>query len=79
MGDDGLNVHSFYFTVARVVNASTLQIALFKSWPATLQVGVGTSLTFAHLATPFTAYTTAPVMWLTRFMSSVSARTSAAR
>ena len=56
MGDDGLNVHSYFFNCTAVLNATTAVISLTKSWLDTLNVGVGTQMAFARAASPFVAY-----------------------
>lgn len=56
MGDDGLNIHSFYFTLSQIINNSAVQISLYKSWPDTLNISRGEILSFAHNATPFSPY-----------------------
>ena len=54
MGDDGLNVHSYLFNTTAIVNATTAVISLSdRSWLDTLNVGVGTSLTFARADAPY--------------------------
>ena len=55
MGDDGLNVHSYLFNVTTLVSATTAVVSLIDggTWLDTLNVGVGTSLSFACAATPY--------------------------
>ena len=57
MGDDGLNVHAYYFNCTQIVNSSTAVISLTHStWLDTLAVGVGTHMAFARAESPFVAY-----------------------
>ncbi|CAF1469478.1 unnamed protein product [Rotaria sp. Silwood1] len=59
-GDDGLNVHAFYFTVTEIINSTTLVFEEFN-FPDVLNVGVGTRLEFSRSQQQFTVYTTAIV------------------
>ncbi|CAF2921656.1 unnamed protein product [Rotaria sp. Silwood2] len=59
-GDDGLNVHAFYFTVAQIINSTALIIEEFN-WLDVLNVGTGTRLEFSKSQQQFTVYTTATV------------------
>ncbi|CAF1074126.1 unnamed protein product [Rotaria sordida] len=59
-GDDGLNVHAFYFTVTEIINSTALVIKEFN-FPDVLNVGVGTRLEFSRSQQQFTVYTTAIV------------------
>ena len=58
MGDDGLNVHSYFFNTTAIINATTVVLSLLKNtgWLDTLNVGVGSSMTFSHAATPYVPY-----------------------
>ena len=68
MGDDGLNVHATYFSVAQVINSSTLVIQSLDS-SENLDIGVGTHLELSSYAQPFTGYTTATVSSLSMISS----------
>ncbi|CAF1144932.1 unnamed protein product [Rotaria sp. Silwood1] len=59
-GDDGLNVHGFYFTVAQIINSTALIFEEFN-WFDVLNVGVGTHLEFSSSQRQFTVYATATV------------------
>jgi hypothetical protein len=59
-GDDGLNVHAFYFNITQIINSTALILEQF-SWPDVLNVGVGTHLEFSSSQQPFTVYQTATV------------------
>ncbi|CAF3993734.1 unnamed protein product, partial [Rotaria sordida] len=59
-GDDGLNVHGFYFTVVEIINSTALVFEEFN-WFDVLNVGVGTRLEFSSSQQPFTVYATAKV------------------
>ena len=69
MGDDGLNVHSYFFNATQLLNATTVVVSLTKAWEDTLSVGVGTSMAFAHAATPFVAYGSYQVAALREYSS----------
>eukprot|EP01113_Clastostelium_recurvatum_P032579 TRINITY_DN4202_c1_g1_i2.p1 TRINITY_DN4202_c1_g1~~TRINITY_DN4202_c1_g1_i2.p1 ORF type:complete len:619 (-),score=138.97 TRINITY_DN4202_c1_g1_i2:12-1868(-) len=58
MGDDGLNVHSFIFNTTNIINSTSAEISLTKSWTDTLNVGLGASMTFAHVDSPFLPFAT---------------------
>jgi hypothetical protein len=57
-GDDGLNVHAFYFTVVQILNSSAIVVQEL-SWSDTLNVGIGTRMEFSTQSAPFTVYETA--------------------
>ena len=58
MGDDGLNVHAYFFNLTEILNATTAVISLpaHGSWLDTLNVGAGTHMSFGHAASPFVSY-----------------------
>ena len=72
MGDDGLNVHNYFFNVTTVVNGTTVILSLLHipGWLDTLNVGVGTSMTFSHAATPFVQYSSHEISALRQHSSS---------
>ncbi|CAF2841804.1 unnamed protein product [Rotaria sp. Silwood2] len=59
-GDDGLNVHGFYFIVAEIINSTALVFEEFN-WFDVLNVGLGTRLEFSSSQQQFTVYATATV------------------
>jgi hypothetical protein len=58
MGDDGLNVLTFYFNVTKIINSSALVLQT-KYSSDLFNFGLGTRLEFSANQQPFTVYTTA--------------------
>ena len=70
MGDDGLNVHAVFFTVAQLIDSNTVIIET-TNWGEPLNVGVGTNLEFSGNQQPFTVHGSGTVASLT-FNSTLS-------
>ncbi|CAF1219961.1 unnamed protein product [Adineta ricciae] len=63
-GDDGLNVHAYYYKVTEIFNSTALTLTEYN-WPEVLNVGVGTNLEFVSGQQPFVGYATATIVSLT--------------
>ena len=72
MGDDGLNVHAYFYNTTQLINSTTLVISLLdgRGWLDTLNVGVGTSMTFSRAATPYLPYAQYKIAALAQYSSS---------
>ncbi len=60
MGDDGLNVHAFFFPVTQIINSSAIIIQL-SVWTDRLNVGVGTNLEFSSNHQPYSVHASGTV------------------
>ena len=72
MGDDGLNVHSYYFNVTDLLNDTSVVMSLHNKlgWLDTLNVGVGAIISFSHASSPYIAYASYEVVALSQHSSS---------
>ena len=61
MGDDGLNIHSSYFNVSRIINSTAL-IMETAVYHGLMDVGTGTHLEFSSSQQPFTVHTIGQVV-----------------
>jgi hypothetical protein len=66
MGDDGLNVHGFFYNVSQVIDAKTIVISLSATgWDEILNIGVGTILELRTNQQPYTVHASGTIASIT--------------
>ncbi len=67
MGDDGLNIHGYFYNVTQVIDEKTIVISLpATGWDEILNIGVGTILEFRGNQQPYTVHASGTVASITK-------------